>query len=94
MEADEDCYTRLEEQGIEVDHQPQHIPGDSHSAQPLCRRAGWQTGQQFGAREGQRVSSRYSMVDDSRCSCDIYQFHGSNELSISASEDCEADQFR
>lgn len=91
MEAAENCYTELEEQGSETDHQPQHIPGDSHFTQPVCRRAGWQTSQQFGARKGQGVSPRYSMVDDSCCSCNIYQLHGQYEPSISISGDFEAD---
>lgn len=74
MAVVEDCYTRVEEQGVKAVDKPLFLPGSTDFDQSICGRAGREAGQQSGARERKRVLQRYCVVDDCCGACYVYEF--------------------
>ena len=74
METVENCYTGVEEQGVEAIDKPFLLPGCTDFDQSICRGAGREAGQQSGARKGKGVFQRYRVVDDSCGAGYVYEF--------------------
>lgn len=69
-------HTRMEEQGVAVINQSQHLPSDQNSNQFESGCDGWSTCVKFGEREREGLFNGHCVVDVDCCPRDIHKLNG------------------